>query len=625
MNLFKPVTAARSIRFYGFSFFPVSLTALFFLSLFCGCKPKDTPDEGGVLLQERSRSKIQTMDPAQIGDVPTDEVTREFFETLYYYHYLKRPYQMVPQLAAAMPQISEDGLTYTIPIRRDVYFHDDPCFPEGKGRLMTAHDFVYAIKRVANIKTISKNWWIFDGRVKGLNEFREYTKQFKIEGKLFVKEWEIDYSYPVEGLQALDDFTLQIKLTRPWPQLIYWLAYPVSVPVPREAVEYYQDDLRNHAVGTGAFMLKQWAKGNYIEAVRNPNYREDFYPSEGMPEDVQDGLLADAGKRVPFIDRIIWRIVQEDQPRWLLLMRGRIDINTIPKDNFGQAISFGKTLTDDMKKRGIRLETYIEPDVFYLGFNMTDPLLGNNKPLRMAINYATDREKFIDLLFNGRGIVAHGFISPAMSAYDPNVYQHSYSFFDLDKAREYLRQAEQINGGPIPRLRLAVGGTDTTYRQIAQFHQRNIQELGLNVEIELFDWPTFLEKMRKNQLQLIGGTGWMADYPDSESFLQVFYSKNASWPNSSNYSSPEFDKIYEQVSVMPPGAERTALYRKAERIVMEDMPVAFIYHRIGYIMVHDWVGNFKPNAYKADCMGGGFAKYYTIDTEKRERYWKQYK
>ena len=590
-----------------------------------GCKPRETSPKGEVVLQERSRSKIQTLDPAQIGDVPTDEVSREFFETLYYYHYLKRPYQMVPQLAAEMPQISDDGRMYTIPIRQDVYFHDDPCFPNGKGRRMTAQDFVYAVKRVANIKTISKNWYIFDGRVKGLNEFREYTKQFKIEGKPFVKEWEIDYSFPVEGLQALDDFTLQIKLTRPWPQLLYWLAYPCSVPVPPEAVEYYQEDFRNHAVGTGPFMLKKWIKGNYIEAVRNPHYREDYYPSEGMPEDIQAGLLADAGRRVPFVDRIIWRIIEEDQPRWLMLMRGRIDINTIPKDNFGQAISVGADLTEEMKNRGIRLETYIEPDVFYLGFNMNDPILGKNKPLRMAINYATDREQFIKLLQNGRGIVAHGFISPAMADYDPNIAEHSYSVFDLDKAREYLQQAEQINGGPIPPLRLAVGGTDTTYRQIAQFHQRSIQELGLDVEIELYDWPTFLEKMRKNQLQLIGGTGWMADYPDTESFLQVFYSKNASWPNDTNYSSPEFDKIYEQVSVMPPGPERTALYRKAERIVMEDMPVAFIYHRIGYIMVHDWVGNFKPNAYKADCMGAGFAKYYTIDTEKRRKYWEHYK
>lgn len=588
-----------------------------------GCRDANPGGEGEVLLQQRSRSKIQTLDPANIGDVPSDEISREFFETLFYYHYLKRPYQLVPQLAAAMPMISEDGCTYTIPIRRDVFFHDDPCFEGGKGRQLTAHDFVYAIKRIANVKTVSKNWWIFDGRIEGLDAFREYTKTLRIEGQAFVKEWEIDYSRPVEGLRAVDDFTLEIRLTRPWPQLVYWLAHVPSAPMAREAVEYYKDDLRNHAVGTGPYRLKRWVKGSYIEAERNPTYREEFYPSEGEPGDAAAGLLADAGQRVPFIDRIIWRIVEEDQPRWLLLMRGQIDLNSIPKDNFGQAVSAGKTLTEAMIRRGIRLETFVEPSVFYLGFNMNDPLLGQNKPLRYAINYAIDRQRYIDLLFNGRGTVAHGFISPAMEDYDPNIVEASHSRLDLALARQYLRQAEAIHGGPIPKLSMAFGGTDTTYRQMAQFIQRNIQELGLEIEIELYDWPTFLEKMRKNQLQLYGGTGWMADYPDTESFLGIFYSKNAPWPNSSQYASPEFDAIYEQVCTMGPCPERTELYRRAERIVMEDMPVAFIFHRIGYVLYHEWLNNFKASAYKADCLGGGYTKYWKIDPEKRREYWRK--
>lgn len=581
------------------------------------CRPKEPPPHTEVLFQQRSRSKIQTLDPAQIGDVPTDEVAREFLETLYYYHYLKRPYQLIPLLAAEMPDISEDGCVYTIRIRPDVFFHDDPCFPDGKGRNLTAEDFIYAWKRIADVKTASKNWWLFDGRIAGLNEFREYTKTC-LRGQ-------VDYRRPVEGLEALEPHLLRIRLLRPWPQLLYCLAHAPSAPMAEEAVRYYGEDIRNRAVGTGPFILKKWVKGSYIEAVRNPAYRPDFYPTEGMPEDRQEGLLADAGLAVPFVDRIIWRIIEEDQPRWLMFMRGRLDINSIPKDNFGQAVAFGKNLTEEMTQKGIRLQTYIEPNVFYLSFNMADPVLGTNKPLRLAINYAIDREKFIDLLMNGRGIVAHGFISPAMEEYDPNICTVSRSVLDLEKARFYLRQAEQLHGGPIPRLRLAVGGTDTTYRQIAQFFQRNIQELGLQVQIEVFDWPTFLEKMRTNQLQLIGGTGWMADYPDTESFLQVFYGPNASWPNSSNYSNPEFDRLYEQTSVMPPSPERTRLYREAERIVIEDMPVAFVYHRIGYVLYHDWVGNFKANAYKAECMGGGFAKYYRIDTAKRSRYWMQEK
>ena len=621
MTVSKPLKRIFSARFVWF----LSVVLSFSLILVSnGCFPDDSAGPDEIVLQQRSRSKIQTMDPANIGDVPSDEVGREFFETLYYYHYLKRPYQMVPQLAAAMPEISEDGCTYTIPIRQDVYFHDDPCFPEGKGRRLTAHDFAYAIKRIANVKTLSQNWWIFDERIIGLNEFREYTKYYTIEGQRFVKPWQIDDSVPVEGLQAPDDFTLQIKLTKPWPQLVLWLGHIASAPVAREAVEYYHDDVRSHPVGTGAYIMKTWNKGSYIEAVRNPNYRLDFYPTEGMPEDAATGRLADAGKQVPFIDRIIWRIIEEDQSRWLMLMRGRIDLNTIPKDNFGQAIAFGKTLTDEMTQRGIQLQDDVEPDVFYLGFNMNDPLLGQNKSLRYAINYAIDREKYIDLLFNGRGVVAHGFISPAMADYDPNVAQYSHSRLDLDEARRCLKEAEKIIGGPIPSLTLAVSGTDTTYRQIGEFIQRNLHEIGLDVQLDMFDWPTFLEKMKKNQLQLYMA-GWQADYPDTESFLEVFYSKNAPWPNSSQYSSPEFDALFERISVMPESPQRTELYRQAEQIVMKDMPVSFIFHRIAYVLYYDWLENFKINAYKSDCLGGGFAKYWKIDKGKREQYWKQYK
>jgi oligopeptide transport system substrate-binding protein len=344
-----------------------------------GCErgPENTDE---VVMNQRLRVKVQTLDPANVGDTSSDGVCKDFFECLYQYHYLKRPYELIPHLAADMPEISPDGTTYRIRIRRDVYFHDDPCFPEGKGRLLKAADFVYAWKRIADTKVRSKNWFMFDGKIKGLDAFREYSKTCE-KGK-------VDYDRPVEGLYAEDDFTLVIKLVQPWPQLIYWLAHLPTAPMAREAVEHYgPEDIVKHPVGTGAFILKTWHRGAYIEAVRNPNYYEAYYPSEGMPEDVEEGLLADAGKRLPFIDRIIWRIMEEDQPRWLLLMRGDIDLNSIPKDNFGQAVAFGD-LTPELKERGMRLTTVDEPCTFWVGMNMNDPLLGGNKALRYAISHA---------------------------------------------------------------------------------------------------------------------------------------------------------------------------------------------------------------------------------------------
>ena len=590
------------------------LIPLFFLPACTRKDPAGNTDE--VVLNQRLRTKIQTLDPADVGDTTSDGVCKEFYENLYTYHYLKRPHELIPQLAAAMPRISEDGLVYHIPIRQDVVFQDDVCFPDGKGRQLKAQDFVYAWKRIANVKVRSRNWWIFDGKIIGLDDFRAYTKT--------VEKNEVDYERPVEGLYAADDFTIVVKLTRPWPQLVFWLAHLPTAPMAKEAVDYYKEDIVKHPVGTGAFMLKQWHRGIYLEAVRNPTFRPDFYPSEGASGDAEAGLLADAGKQLPFIDRVFWRVVVEDQPRWLLLMRGDIDINAIPKDNFGQAVSMGRELTEEMKQRGMKLELFDEPSTFWLGMNMNDSILGKNKPLRHAISYAIDREYYIDLLWNGRCHPAYGFIPVPMKAYDPLIKGTSLSVYDSEKARQYLDEAEQIHGGPIPKLRLALGGVDNFYRQSGQFFKRNLSDIGLDVSIELYDWPTFLEKLRTGGLQMYF-SGWMADYPDAENFLQVFYSKNAPWPNSSQYNDPEFDALYEKVSIMPDSPYRTELYRKAQQLVLDDMPCAFTYHRVGYIIHHGWLSNVKPDGYKADTIGFGHLKYYNVDMQKRDEYRKTFK
>lgn len=595
----------------------VVLCILIIPILLSACRRRDPSDslDPEIIINQRLRSKVQTLDPADVGDTTSDGVCKEFYENLYTYHYLKRPLELVPQLAAAMPTVSEDGLVYHIPIRQDANFQDDPCFPEGKGRRLKAQDFVYAWKRIANVKARSKNWWIFDGKIVGLDEFRSYTKS--------VDKNAVDYDRPVEGLHAADDFTIVVKLTRPWPQFVFWLAHLPTAPMSKEAVDYYGEDIVKHPVGTGAFQLKQWHRGIYLEAVRNPTFRPDFYPSQGAVGDAEAGLLADAGKRLPFADRVIWRLITEDQPRWLLLMRGEIDLNSIPKDNFGQAVSMAHELTDDMKQRGMKLELFDEPSTFWLGMNMNDPVLGKNKALRYAISYAIDRQYFIDLLWNGRCHPAYGCFPPPMKAYDPSIKEYSPSVYDLEKARQCLAEAEKIHGGSIPKLRLSFGGVDNFYRQSGQFFKRNLNEIGLDVTIELYDWPTYLEKLRTGDLQMYF-SGWMADYPDAESFLTCFYSPNAPWPNSSQYNNPEFDALYEKVSVMPDSPERTELYRRAQRMIIEDMPCAFTYHRVGYIIRHGWLENVKPDGYKADTIGFGRLKYYKVDPEKREMYQRTY-
>lgn len=575
-----------------------------------GCSKKNGGQTDNTL-HNRLKMKVKTFDPADVGDVSSHAVANEIFECLYHYHYLKRPFELEPQLAEDLPQVSEDGLTYTIKIKKGILFADDECFPGSKGRQLKANDFIYAWKRLANVKTRSKMWWIFDGKIAGLDEFREYSKT---AGK-----GEVDYDRCIEGLQAPDDHTLVIRLTKLWPQLGLMLAYLPTAPMAKEAVDYYGKDIVSKPVGTGPFKLTVWNRGSYVEMVRNENFRDEYYPSEGEEGDAEKGLLADAGKKIPFVDKITWRIIEEDQPRWLIFLRGSTDLMAIPKDNFGQAISFGQELTEEMKKKNITLQTYQEPCTFWLSFNMEDPVLAANKPLRHAISCAIDRERFIKLFWNGRGKNAYGFIPPNMAGFDPELKDISKREFNPDKARKLIKEAEKLYGGKLPSFRIAMSGTSTTHRQYGQFFEKYLENIGLDIEIECFDWPTYLEKLRKKDLQ-ISFSGWIADYPDTENFLQVYYSKNRPWPNSTNYNSPAFDAIYKKASVMEDCPERTQLYRKAEKIVVEDAPCAFVFHRVGYVMIHGWICNFKADEYKPDAFGYGLSKYIRIDTAKRAAY-----
>jgi ABC-type transport system substrate-binding protein len=290
----------------GFIRQPVMFYAWCLLLLFIpGCPQKgDEGESSGSVFRFPLRAKIKSLDSGNVEDVYGMQVCSQIFESLYTYHYLKRPFVLEPLLADGMPVVSDDKLTYTIKIKQGVYFHDDPCFPDGKGRELKAEDFVFAFKRIANIRYASPNWGTLKDRIVGLDDFREYTKQFK-------NAYEVDYNLEVEGFKALDDYTLQINLLKPWPQLIDNLTSAVTAPVPHEAVDFYRKDMIAHPIGTGPFRLKKWHRGVYIELIKNPTFREVLYPTEGMPENVKTGFLEDAGKPLPFIDRILFSVMEE--------------------------------------------------------------------------------------------------------------------------------------------------------------------------------------------------------------------------------------------------------------------------------------------------------------------------
>lgn len=574
----------------------------------CGRTGKEVIDTPGAKVRYAPlRAKVRGLDPGDIGDTTSAQVASQCYECLYQYHYLKRPYEIIPCLAAGMPVLSGDGLTVTISLRRDIYFGDDPCFSGGKGRQLVAADFIYAWKRIANLKYRSKNWWVFDNKIVGLNEFRAYTAALKSAG-------EVDYSRDVAGLKAPDNFTLQLRLRKPWPQMRYLLAHLPTAPMAREAVEYYGDRIPTVMVGTGAFRLQSWKGSNTLILVRNARFRKEAYPAEGTKADRETGLLADAGKPLPLIDGIVYYVIEEDRPYWLSFMDGKIDSvgDRIPNDFYAQAISPGRALTPAMRARGMDLIVIDDPSTYWFGFNMDDPVVGKNLPLRRAMSVGFNREEFNAIINVGRAIPARGIFPPGFREYDPAL-KNPWGRFDPVRARELVKEAEKIAGGKIT-VTCSMQGTDTYYRQWGEYIKRSMAKIGVTVSLDFSDWPTFQDKVKTKSVQMFS-LGWLADYPDASTFMEIFYGPNgAPGPNDFNYNSREFNELYRKTVDLPDTPQRLAQYRQLERIVCNDCPAIFSFHRVLYIPYYSYLKNYRFNAFV-----GEIVKYQDIDLGLRKK------
>lgn len=530
--------------------------------------------------------RIRGFDPVTSSDVYSIAAICRVYEGLYEYEYLARPYELKPMLAAGLPEISPDRLTYTIRLKNGVRFADDPCFPDGQGRELVAEDFVYALKRLADIKNLSPRFFSIEGRIAGLDEYRAESGKRRVS-----------YDEPVEGLKALDRYTIQIKLKEPFPQLVYALTQSETFPVAREAVEYYGKEFLNHPVADGPFRLADWRWRNYaIEFVRNPTYHGDTYPTRGAPGDREKGLLDDAGKPIPFLDKVTQYVIADDSTEWLMFLSGKLAVSGISRQNFDAVVTPAKELTDDLKKRGIWLDKSPRLATFYVGFNMEDPVVGSNKKLRHALAYAVNLEDWVRF-YNNRQLAAKGVLPPGVPG---NGYDLPAPFpFDLDRARQLLAEAG-YPGGFDPktgrRLTLTIElptAADAEERQSADLLASFWEKIGVDMRPSYNNWPEFLKKLERKQCQLYR-VGWVVDAPDAYYFFLLFYSKNVSpGPNNSNYVSAEFDRMFEQARVMDDSPERTVLYRKMEARVVEDCSAIFLTHPLSYGLFPPWLKNFK--------------------------------
>lgn len=563
-----------------------------------GCTKKNDSNE--KVLNIRAGAKVKGMDPAFSNDRYSSNEIGKVYEGLLEYHYLKRPFTLVPNLAESLPTVSEDGLTYTFKIKKGVKFHDNECFPDGKGRELVAEDFVYTLKRIADPKLQSTGWWVMDGKILGLNEWRtKYSDQPKA-----------DYSEEVAGVKALDKYTLQITLAKPFPQFLYGLAMPFYFVVPKEAVEKYGKEFLNHPVGTGPFVLPKFSQSNKIVYTKNPTFRKKLFPSEGSPEFAKMAKEY-GGKQLPLVDKIIVNIMVESQPAWLSFQKGKVDYLGIPKDNFDQVVTPEKDLSPDMKKKGISLSIVPSLDVTYTAFNHTHPLFKNNKKLRQALSLAYNTQKSNELFFNNTAMSAQSVVPPGIAGYMKD-YQNPYKQYDLERAKQLLAEAGYPGGKGLPEITYDTSAS-TVSRQMGEFFRQQMEKIGVKIKVYTNPWPELQKKIKTLQTMLYG-IAWGADYPDAENFLQLLYGPNKTpGANGSNYNNEEFNKLFAKAAVMQDSPERTSLYEQLNKLVAEEVPWIFGVHRQSFTLKSGWLKNFVVSDFEWSNW-----QYIDIDLKKKQ-------
>jgi len=547
-------------------------------------------------------------DPVDAGDVESaDEVSR-VYEGLLEYAYLDRPYRPIPRLAASMPEVSQDGLTYTFTIKPGVHFSDDPCFPGGQGREVTADDFVYSFKRVLDPHLESPGDWIFAEHVLGADAW------VKAAG---AANGPADYSRPLPGFQAVDRDKLQVRLAEPYPQLLYVLTMCYAFVVPHEAVEYYGDQFRLHPVGTGPFRLKSWRQNYRLEFERNPSFSGQAYPDKGEPGDAAAGLLADAGKPLPLLDRIVEYDIREFYTIWQMFLSGKIPSSGINKDYFEKVITPNLGLSPGLEKMGIRL--YKTPDLAtdYIGFNMLDPVIGassdpdvnlRHKKLRQAFATAIDVKKYIEVITNNRYTPANSPIPPGVAGHTDQPYPYTYN---LARARELIAEAGYkdglSNGVPLRLTMIMPGSGSTDSRQAADFYEEQLRAIGVDLVVQQLSFAEYLRREHDGNTQVFWA-GWVIDYPDAQNFLQLFYGPNkCPGINATNYQNPEFDRLYEKIITMADSPERTAMYEQMAGMTTEDCTWALIAYPLAYGLYQPWFQDYKPHAFPYPNM-----KFYKV-------------
>ncbi|RIK96923.1 MAG: peptide ABC transporter substrate-binding protein [Proteobacteria bacterium] len=615
----------------------------------CGNDPYPASDAASRVLYVPYAEAPKTLDPQVAYSVYDHEVIANLYETALEYHYLKRPFELIPALVEAVPepQPRADGrIAYRFALRRGVRFAADPCFglgtPGATQREVVAADWAFALQRIADPKVGSPVGATF-AKIVGFSAFAERLAQLREREPGFAA-LRIDAQYaragPVEGIATPDPWTLEIVLGEPYPQILYWFAMPFTSPVAWEAVAAYDGEagrprFAERAVGTGPYRIAEYAKRRRIALERNPTWwgvehagagaPAAVYPIEGEPGDAEAGLLPDgvAGGPLPFLDRIEMRYEKELIPSFTKFAQGWYDRSKIPKESFDQAAR-GGTLSPEMQARGMRLDRTVMPGVYYVGFNMGDPVVGHaagerGRKLRQAMSLAIDAPEFLRVFLNGRGIPAQSPVPPGLFGYDEH-YRNPYRQVDLARARRLLAEAGYADGvdpatGRALRLTFDTGDPSVQARLRYEFLVAAWRRLGIDVEVAATSYNQFQEKVRRGAYQVFFW-GWIADYPDPENFHFLLWSEmsqtRSGGPNSANFSDPRFDALFLDTRARANDAARLAGIRRMRALLEEERPWIEMFHPEDYSLSHAWLRLAKPSG-----MTMPVHKYWTVDPAAR--------
>ncbi|NAR51515.1 heme-binding protein [Acinetobacter haemolyticus] len=580
-----------SLTRYGFAIC-IGLTATLSTSLLAAKSPAD-PNK---VLRYVFPVAETGFDPAGVHDLYSAHVNGSIFETLFTYDYLASPAKLVPRTAIGLPEVSADGLTYTIRIQKGIYFVDDPVF-KGKKRELSSADYAYTFKRLLDPNLRSPNSWLLDGRIAGMDAV---LKQAQKTGKF-------NYDQPVVGLQTPDRYTLVIQLTSPDQNFPMILAHQPAGAVAREVIEKYRNKAgfaMGHPVGTGPYMLARWTPGSRIILKANPDFRSFVWNFKASSAEDQKIVQAMQGKQMPQIGVIDIQVMEEGQSRWLSFSKDEVDLFQLDGELTVQALQNGE-LKPELVKKGVQLSRIIDPSIDYHYWNMKNPVVGGLSKekiaLRRAMAMAFSADSYINILQKGDAQKLQALIPDGVVGYDPD-YRSSIPY--SVKAANLLLDRYNYkvgangwrtlpNGKPLV-IDMTISGNSLRSQQQAEFWKKILDSLKIQITTKSLPFSEAL-KLEKQCKTMFKTSAWIADYPDADNFMQLFYGKNVHVSNNSCAEIPEFDRLYEQSQKLPPSPERDALYRKMSRVLEVYMPVQVIGARYRNILAQPRVIGFKKH------------------------------